>query len=132
MEREHPVVADYRLPCNQESPQGLPVWIFGNGLEHGVRRVRTAEPEQRLREVLAQMRRAIDEFKRDTFGACPQGAVNSTNPTIPGGGGAPADPRTRVVIDDCTIVRIENEMSVEEEVRYVLQNQFEPKLHGCT
>ena len=33
---------------------------------------------------------------------------------------------------NCPIVRIENEMSVEEEVRYVLQNQFEPKLHGCT
>jgi len=66
------------------------------------------QKEQRLREVLAQVRRAIDEFKRDTLGACPQGAVNSTNPTIPGGGGAPADPRSRVVIDDCTIFDSEN------------------------
>lgn len=66
------------------------------------------QKEQRLRESLAMMRRAIDDFKRDTFGACPQGAVNSTNPTIPGGGGAPADPRSRVVIDDCTIFDSDN------------------------
>ncbi len=66
------------------------------------------QKEQRLRESLAMMRRAIDEFKRDTFGACPQGAVNSINPTIPGGGGGPIDPRSRVVIDDCTIFDTEN------------------------
>lgn len=66
------------------------------------------QKEQRLRDSLAMMRRAIDEFRRDTFGACPQGAVNSINPTIPGGGGAPADPRSRVVIDDCTIFDTEN------------------------
>ena len=63
------------------------------------------QKEQRLRESLAMMRRAIDEFKRDTFGACPQGSINSINPT---GGGAPADPRSRVVIDDCTIFDSEN------------------------
>ncbi len=66
------------------------------------------QKEQRLRDSLAMMRRAIDEFRRDTFGACPQGMVNSVNPTIPGGGGAPADPRSRVVIDDCTIFDTEN------------------------
>lgn len=66
------------------------------------------QKEQRLRESLAMMRRAVDEFKRDTFGACPQGAINSTNPTIPGGGGGPIDPRSRVVIDDCTIFDSEN------------------------
>ncbi len=66
------------------------------------------QKEQRLRESLAMMRRAIDEFRRDTFGACPQGAVNTINPTIPGGGGAPADPRSRVVIDDCTIFDTDN------------------------
>ncbi len=68
------------------------------------------EKEMKLRETLRMMRSAIDEFKRDTFGACPQGAITSTNPTIPGGGGVPAptDPRSRVVIDDCTIFDSQN------------------------
>ncbi|MEP6788551.1 MAG: type II secretion system protein [Acidobacteriota bacterium] len=66
------------------------------------------QKEVRLHETLRQMRSAIDEFKRDTFGACPQGAINSTNGTLPGGGGAPTDPRSRVVIDDCTIFDSEN------------------------
>jgi general secretion pathway protein G len=66
------------------------------------------QKEQRLREALASMRRAIDEFKRDTFGACPMGAVNNFNPIQQGGGTAPADPRTRVVIDDCKIFESDN------------------------
>ncbi|MFT3744709.1 MAG: type II secretion system protein [Pyrinomonadaceae bacterium] len=64
------------------------------------------QKEQRLRDALAQMRRAIDEFKRDTYGACPQGAVNSVNPI--GGGVIPTDPRSRVVIDDCKIFETDN------------------------
>lgn len=67
--------------------------------------------ELRLRESLRMMRNAIDEFKRDTVGACPQGAITTTNPTIPGqggGGNIPADPRSRVVIDDCKIFETEN------------------------
>jgi len=71
--------------------------------------------ELRLRESLRMMRNAIDEFKRDTVGACPQGAVTSQNPTIPGqggggggGGNIPADPRSRVVIDDCKIFETDN------------------------
>lgn len=66
------------------------------------------EKEIRLRENLRAMRSAIDEFHRDTLGACPQGAITSGNPTIPGGGGIPADPRSRVVIDDCKIFDTEN------------------------
>ncbi len=66
------------------------------------------DKEMKLRETLRDMRRAIDEFKRDTFGACPQGAVTSTNPTVQGGGGAPTDPRSHVVIDDCTIFDSQN------------------------
>lgn len=66
------------------------------------------DKEMKLRETLRQMRSAIDEFKRDTFGACPQGALTSTNPTVQGGGGAPTDPRSRVVIDDCTIFDSQN------------------------
>jgi prepilin-type N-terminal cleavage/methylation domain-containing protein len=38
------------------------------------------QKELRLRETLREIRSAIDEFKRDTLGACPQGAVTSTNP----------------------------------------------------
>ena len=72
--------------------------------QNGVKR----EKEMKLRETLRMMRRAVDEFKRDTFGACPQGAVTSTNPTVQNGGGAPTDPRSRVVIDDCTIFDSQN------------------------
>jgi general secretion pathway protein G len=65
--------------------------------------------EQRLRETLRMMRNAIDEFKRDSVGACPAGAVTTTNPTTNRPGtGIPADPRSRVVIDDCTIFDNEN------------------------
>lgn len=71
------------------------------------------QQELRLRETLRRVRDAIDEFKRDTYGACPAGAVTTRNP-VPGGAGAgggadvPLDPRSRVVIDDCTIFDTEN------------------------
>lgn len=64
--------------------------------------------EQRLRESLRLIRLAIDDFKRDTYGACPQGAIVSGNPTARGGMTGPSDPRSRVVIDDCTIFDTEN------------------------
>lgn len=67
------------------------------------------EREIKLRETLRQVRSAIDEFKRDTLGACPAGAVTTTNRAA---GGqlvtAQTDPRSRVVIDDCTIFDNEN------------------------
>ena len=67
------------------------------------------QKEVRLRESLRLIRSALDEFKRDTFGACPQGAIFSQNGTLPGGGGnVPTDPRSRVVIDDCKIFDSEN------------------------
>ena len=68
------------------------------------------QKEVRLRENLRAMRAAIDEFHRDTLGACPQGAITSGNPTVNfgGGGGVPADPRSRVVIDDCKIFDSDN------------------------
>ena len=62
--------------------------------------------EMRLRENLRAMRAAIDEFHRDTLGACPQGAVRTDG--LAGGGGVPADPRSRVVVDDCKIFDSEN------------------------
>jgi len=66
--------------------------------------------EARLRDTLRQMRNAIDEFRRDAMGACPMGAFPSGGQ--PGGAriitSAPSDPRSRVVIDDCTIFDTEN------------------------
>jgi general secretion pathway protein G len=69
------------------------------------------QKEIRLRETLREIRGAIDEFKRDTVGACPQGAITTRNPInqgIGGGGNVPVDPRSRVAIDDCTIFDSEN------------------------
>ena len=65
------------------------------------------EKELRLRETLREIRNAIDEFHRDTLGACPQGAVASGNQTQQGGN-IPTDPRSRVVIDDCKIFEVDN------------------------
>ncbi len=72
--------------------------------QNGVKR----QKELKLRETLRDIRSAIDEFKRDTYGGCLGGLSNSTNPVGPNGGGAPADPRSRVVIDDCKIFDTEN------------------------
>jgi len=65
------------------------------------------QKEIKLRETLRQVRSAIDEFKRDTIGACPLGSINSVNPTRMNQN-VPTDPRSRVVIDDCTIFDTEN------------------------
>ena len=72
------------------------------------------QKELRLRETLRDIREAIDEFRRDAVGACPQGATTTTNPAQSRlqqnfqGGNVLADPRSRVVIDDCTIFDTEN------------------------
>ena len=51
------------------------------------------EKELRLRETLREIRNAIDEFHRDTLGACLQGNGNP----VPGGNtNIPTDPRSRV------------------------------------
>ena len=66
------------------------------------------QKEERLRESLRMIRLAIDEFKRDTVGACPMGSVTTVNPAGRGTFNIPSDPRSRVVIDDCTIFDTEN------------------------
>lgn len=67
------------------------------------------QKEIQLRETLRDIRNAIDEFKRDSVGACPAGSVTSAQ-IGPGqmGVNTPTDPRSRVVIDDCTIFDTEN------------------------
>jgi general secretion pathway protein G len=64
------------------------------------------QKEAKLREALREMRSAIDEFKRDTYGACAGGNTNSVNPAANTGG--PPDPRSRVIIDDCKMFGIDN------------------------
>ena len=67
------------------------------------------QKELKLRETLRMLRGAIDEFKRDTYGSCPQGAITNGNPTAPNSTfNTPADPRSRVVIDDCKIFETDN------------------------
>lgn len=68
------------------------------------------QKERRLREELRLIRNAIDEFKRDSNGACPQGALVTGNPAaaVAAAGNIPTDPRSRVVIDDCTIFTTTN------------------------
>jgi len=75
------------------------------------------QKEQRLRETLRQIRIAIDEFHRDTIGInCTgqlggqglQGGGGQGGPQQPPGGGGFLDPRSKVVISDCTIFGIDN------------------------
>jgi general secretion pathway protein G len=82
-------------------------------VQNSVRR----QKEQRLREVLREMRTAIDTFKRDTYGMqCTAGGA-----IIPGGGtgggtGVPQqpgqvvwnDPRSTVVVADCKLFGVDN------------------------
>jgi general secretion pathway protein G len=66
------------------------------------------QKEQQLREALRQIRTAIDEFHRDTVGMVCTGV-----PQTSGGAQAAAasnfiDPRSKVVISDCTIFGVDN------------------------
>lgn len=64
------------------------------------------QKEQQLRETLRAMRMAIDEFRRDSFGmVCTGGAgLPGQPPPQP----PPHDPRSKVVISDCTIFGVDN------------------------
>jgi general secretion pathway protein G len=66
------------------------------------------QKEQQLRETLRQMRMAIDEFHRDTVGMVCTGAGIGPNQPPPQPGTAVFDPRSKVVISDCTIFGIDN------------------------
>jgi general secretion pathway protein G len=75
--------------------------------------------EQQLRDTLRQLRTAIDEFHRDTIGLNCAGAGLQGGAGLTGGdagaggiGGAgmvgTIDPRSKVVISDCTIFGVDN------------------------
>ena len=64
------------------------------------------QKEAQLRDTLRQIRMAIDEFHRDTVNMICTGTVGQ----LPGGAPPPAyvDPRSKVVISDCTIFGVDN------------------------
>lgn len=68
------------------------------------------QKEQQLHEELRRIRTAIDEFRRDTVGI----NCTGTSVTQQGGGGqqqqgpTAIDPRSKVVISDCTIFGVDN------------------------
>ena len=75
------------------------------------------QKEQQLRDALRQMRTAIDDFRRDTVNMRCAGLGAAGAPTTPGGpvdSGRPGggltyvDPRSRVMISDCTIFGVDN------------------------
>jgi type II secretory pathway pseudopilin PulG len=79
------------------------------------------QKEQRLHEALREIRGAIDEFHRDTVGmrcgplAGGAAGVPNAPPTPPGAPGVPGapgavyiDPRSRVVLSDCTVFGVDN------------------------
>lgn len=63
------------------------------------------QKEQQLRDTLRQIRSAIDEFHRDTVGMnCATSPVAAQGAVVQ----APTDPRSKVVISDCTIFGVDN------------------------
>jgi general secretion pathway protein G len=67
------------------------------------------QKEQQLRETLRAIRMAIDEFHRDTMGMVCTGVAGAI-PGQPGpqAGGGSSDPRSKVMISDCTIFGVDN------------------------
>lgn len=66
------------------------------------------QKEQQLRETLRQIRMAIDEFHRDTVGMVCTGVAGATGQPIPQNPNVTVDPRSKVVISDCTIFGVDN------------------------
>src|SRR5688500_16000676 len=73
------------------------------------------QKEQRWRETIRQLRTPIDEFRRDTVGIKCTGQLGGQGVQGGGGGGQQQqggggflDPRSKVVISDCTIFGVDN------------------------
>jgi len=66
------------------------------------------QKEQQLRETLRQIRMAIDEFHRDTVGMVCTGVALTPQQQAQQQGNTFIDPRSKVVISDCTIFGIDN------------------------
>ncbi|HKY41622.1 MAG TPA: type II secretion system protein [Pyrinomonadaceae bacterium] len=68
------------------------------------------QKEEQLRDTLRQIRTAIDEFHRDTVGMVCQGVAGAIpgQPVQPPSGSQFLDPRSKVVISDCTIFGVDN------------------------
>jgi general secretion pathway protein G len=108
--------AGRRVPLSERSAQGFSLielvitvtvlTILTLGVLPLVKVAVRRQKEQQLRETLRGIRFAIDEFHRDTAG------LNCTTAGIQGAGAqpqiAPIDPRSRVMISDCTIFGVDN------------------------
>ena len=66
------------------------------------------QKEQQLREALRQMRTAIDEFRRDSIGMVCTGVALTPQQQAQQQQNVFIDPRSKVVISDCTIFGIDN------------------------
>lgn len=67
------------------------------------------QKEQQLRDTLRQMRMAIDEFHRDTINMPCAGGAAGISPVQPQPNPAAfIDPRSKVMISDCTIFGVDN------------------------
>ncbi|HEU5131889.1 MAG TPA: type II secretion system protein, partial [Pyrinomonadaceae bacterium] len=66
------------------------------------------QKEQQLRDTLRQIRIAIDEFHRDTVGMVCTGAALTPQQQAQQQQSAFIDPRSKVVISDCTIFGVDN------------------------
>ena len=66
------------------------------------------QKEQQLRETLRQIRTAIDEFHRDTVGMVCTGVALTPQQQAQQQASSFIDPRSKVVISDCTIFGVDN------------------------
>ena len=66
------------------------------------------QKEQQLRDTLRQMRTAIDEFHRDTVGMVCTGVALTPQQQAQQAQNQFIDPRSKVVISDCTIFGVDN------------------------
>ena len=66
------------------------------------------QQEQQLRDALRQIRSAIDEFHRDSVGMVCTGTGIGVPPSGPNPTNMVIDPRSKVVISDCTVFGVDN------------------------